>query len=231
MKGRRITTTTSLTVLCGAYLLARPVNAMSLQPLNLSDLTRQSTHIVQGTVEAVREGVDGNRLPYTEIEVKVSESVKGSATKDLTFRQFGLQTPQPSENGHKYVGLVAGMPGYAAGDQVLLFLGPVSSLGYRTTVGLGQGHFKLRGGSFENDANNAGLFRNVSYGNHNLSDKERSMTAVQQGAVAAETFVGLVRRAVNGNWWTTPVPRTPRPRGPRSSSTTPSTIITQEGAI
>jgi len=202
-----------------------------VKPPNLSDRTTQSTHIVRGTVEAVRERGDGNRRPYTETDIEVSESVKGSAPRDLTFRQFGLQSPRPAENGRKYVGLVAGMPRYAAGDQVLLFLGPVSGIGYRTTVGQGQGHFMLRGGSFENDANNAGLFRNVSYGNHNLSDKEKSMTAVQQGAVAAETFVGLVRRAVNGNWWTPSGPRTPRPRGLHSLPTTPATVSTQEGGI
>jgi len=230
MRLRRFVAAGALLALCGAGLLAPPAGAMSLRPLNVSDLVKQATHIVRGTVASVREGIDQNRLPYTEVEVTVSETVKGSAGTTLTFRQFGLQTPRPSENGHKYIGLIAGMPRYAAGDQVFLFLGPVSSIGYRTTIGLGQGHFALRGGNFQNDANNAGLFRNVGYGNHNLSDKEKSMTAVQQGAVGAETFVGLVRRAVSGNWWAALGPSAPRPRGPRPiASAGPS--VTAEGGL
>src|SRR5262249_53691315 len=227
---RRIITSAAL-ALCTAGLQAPLCRAMSLQPLNVTDLVRQSTTIVRGTVTEVREGVGSNRLPYTAVEVKVAESVKGSAGGTLTFRQFGLQSPRPTENGHRYVGLIAGMPRYAAGDDVLLFLGPESSLGYRTTIGLGQGHFALRGGNFENDANNAGLFRNVSYGNHTLSDREKPMPAVQQGAVAAGTFVALVRRAVNGNWWATPAPRTPHPRAPLPPSASPATIATEGGTL
>jgi hypothetical protein len=211
---RRFTMAAALIALGCAWLITPPVRAMSLQPLNLADLVRQSNQIVRGTVAAVNAGVDG-QLPYTEIKVNVAETIRGTAGKTLTFRQFGLQAPRPAADGRQYVGLVAGMPRYAAGDQVLLFLGPVSRIGYRTTVGLGQGHFSLRGGNLENDASNAGLFRNVNVGRAALSDKEQSMIATTQGAVGADAFLGLVRRAVSESWWNPPTTPISKPIAPK----------------
>jgi hypothetical protein len=226
MTFRRVSIAAALLALGGAWLLAPPSQALSLQPLNVSDLVRESTQIVRGTVTAVNEGMDLNHLPYTEIQVRVSETIRGASMATLTFRQFGLQTPQSAENGRRYVGLVAGMPRYAEGDNVLLFLGPVSAIGYRTTVGLGQGRFALRGGNFQNDFNNAGLFKNVTYGKPALSDREKSMVATEQGAVRADAFVGLVRQAVSGKWWDAPAAKIVRPgaRAPKRLATTPAEL-------
>ena len=162
MRIRRASIAAALLALGGAWLLAPPSRATSMKPLNLSDLVRESTHIVSGTVSAVSEGIDLNKIPYTEIQLKVSESIRGETNGKMTFRQFGLQSARPDENGRKFLGLIAGMPRYAVGDHVVLFLGPTSKIGYRTTVGLGQGHFALRGGTLQNDLNNSGLFRNLN---------------------------------------------------------------------
>ena len=227
---RRISLATALLALGGAWLMGPPSLAMSQQPLTLADLVRESTQIIRGEVTAVNEGVDHRLLPYTEVQVKVFETIRGVDESTLTFRQFGLQTPRPSSNGRRFVGSVPGIPRYAQGDKVLLFLGPVSMIGYRTTVGLGQGRFALRGGTYQNDVNNAGLFKDLTYGKRALNDSEKSMLAVRQGVVGADTFVSFVRRAVSGQWWDAPKAKRPIPPGtPKPFSSTPKTVDVNGG--
>jgi hypothetical protein len=208
----------SLVVLAGAWLWAPRVHAMNTKPLNIADLVRESSQIVVGRVLAVNQGMSANHLPYAEVQVKVVESISGDAAATVTFRQFGLQSPLPAANGRKYVGLVAGMPQYKAGDQVVLFLGKTSSIGFRTTIGLGQGKFTVRGGNLENEANNAGLFKDVDFGKRHLDDKEKHLVTTTQGAVGSDTFLSLLRRAVNGKWWVAPTTKkTPTPVQPGST--------------
>jgi len=208
----------ALAVLAGAWLWAPPSHAMNTKPMNLSDLVRESNQIVVGHVVAVNQGVGANHLPYTDVEVKVSESILGAGATTITFRQFGLQSPLPAADGRKYVGLVAGMPQYKAGEQVVLFLGKTSSIGYRTTIGLGQGKFALRGGNLENEVNNAGLFQNLDLGRRRLDDKEQHLVTTTQGAVGSDTFLSFLRRAVNGKWWVAPTKKkTPTRVQPGSS--------------
>jgi hypothetical protein len=198
-----------------AWLAAPPSLALSTKPINVADMIRLSDQIVTGTVTKVDQGTDERGLPYTEIQLKVAESVRGSAGGTLTFRQFGLQTPMPAANGRRFIGLVAGMPRYEKNEQVVLFLSRASSIGFRSTIGLEQGRFTLRGGNFENGANNAGLFQGVDFTGITLDAKESSLVATQQGAVSADTFMKVVRRAVHENWWANPVtPVDPRRNTP-----------------
>lgn len=207
----------ALVALGAAWLAPRPAFALTSKTVNMTDLVRQADQIVAGTVTDVTQGVDERGLPYTEIQLRVVESLRGGANGTLTFRQFGFQNAQPSANGRKQLNLVAGMPRYAENEYVLLFLSRTSGLGMRTTVGLEQGRFALRGGGYENGANNAGLFRNVDFSRITLNEKEQFLTTTQIGAVQADTFLGLVRRAVGEDWWA-PAP----PRGPRANPINPS---------
>jgi len=199
----------ALVVLGGAWLWGSPAQAMNAKPMNLSDLVRESNQIVVGSVSSVNQGIGANHLPYTDVEVKVSESILGTTGPTLTLRQFGLQSALPAADGRRYVGLVAGMPQYKAGEHVVLFLGKTSSIGYRTTIGLGQGKFALRGGNLENEVANAGLFQNINLGKTRLNDKEKHLVTTTQGAVGAETFLGFLRRAVSENWWSARTKKTP----------------------
>jgi hypothetical protein len=201
MKLKSVPAVAALMALGGAWLATPPSHALSAKQVNVADLVRQSGQIVSGTVTAVDQGIDDHGLPYTQVQLKVAQSIRGTAAGTLTFRQFGLQTAQPAANGRRLLGLVAGMPRYEKNDQVLLFLTQTSSIGFRTTVGLEQGHFALRGGNFENGANNAALFRGVDLSRAHLDAKESFLVTTQQGAVNADTFIGLVRRAVRENWW------------------------------
>ena len=215
MKRNTIPVIAAFLALGGAWLAAPPSLALSAKPVNVADMVRQADQIVSGTVAAVDQGFDQRGLPYTEVQVKVAESIRGIASATLTFRQFGLQTAMPAANGRKFLGLVAGMPRYAKGEQVVLFLSRASTIGFRSTVGLEQGRFVLRGGNLENGANNAGLFQNVDLSKVRLDAKEKFLVATQQGSLSADTFIEVVRRAVNENWFVVPTLPTPmRPTKP-----------------
>ena len=207
MRFRPIHIGAGLVALGAAWLAPQPSFALNAKPVNMTDLVRQADQIVAGAVTNVTEGVDAHGLPYTQIELSVVESIRGSASGTFTFRQFGFQTPQPAADGRKRLNLVAGMPQYTKNDHVMLFLSRTSSMGMRTTIGLGQGRFALRGGQYENLASNAGLFRNVDFSRFALNERERFLTTTEIGAVQAETFLGLVRRAVSENWWAPAPPR------------------------
>jgi hypothetical protein len=108
--------------------------------------------------------------------------------------------------GRIYVGGVAGLPHYTKGEYVLLFLGPESPAGFRTTIGLGQGKFGISAGNAMNQSGNRDLFLSVSTNRAPLTDKQRAMLATTKGVVSADTLVGLVQRAVSENWWGGPAP-------------------------
>ncbi len=180
-------------------ILAEPASATTLgRPLNVADLVRRSSDIVVGTVTRVADGQTGG-LAVVEVELDVKESIRGAARGRLNFRQLAPRAPERRADGRRYLGLVPGMPSYAKGDSVLLFLGPEGSRGLRTTVGLQQGRFELRAGQAENGVSNQGLFRGVTARPQDAG--EAAMLATARGGVRADALIGLVRRAVAEQWW------------------------------
>src|SRR6185436_17938742 len=120
-------------------------------------------------------------------------------------------------------GLVAGMPQYKAGDEVVLFLGKTSPIGFRATIGLGQGRFALRGGNVVNEVDNAGLFKDLDVRNRKLDEKERHLVTTTHGVLGADTFLSFLRRAVGEKWWNGS--NTPKPKAtPKPGSALPKTI-------
>ena len=191
----------ALLVAMGGVLAATPPSrATSISPMNISDLVRNSSDIVAGTVAAVRPGTMGN-IPYVEIELNVTDAVRGGAQRTLTFKRIGLQASAAPVDGRVAMGRVPGMTDFTVGEKVFLFLGPTSSRGFRAPVGLQQGKFTYGTGSVRNDRQNVGLFTNVNLTNKPLNEKEQAMVTTTQGALDSGTFVAFVRRAVVGNWW------------------------------
>ena len=182
--------------------LAPAAQAAKLVPQNLTQLIGQSESIVAGTVKSVTDGIDADGIPYTEITIAVGSSAKGQIAGDTeyTFRQFGLLRPRTMDNGHNL--LAAAPEGFARwheGESVVAFLyKPASRTGLQTTAGMAQGKLSMMGGSLVNEFNNAGLFAGVEI-DAALSPEEQNMLT-SPGAVDAETFMGLVSRAVSENW-------------------------------
>lgn len=174
----------------------------SSRQLNLVDLVGQSQLILRGTIKSVTDGIDERGIPYTEVTLRVSEALRGDVKGDYTFRQFGLLKPRPT--GHGTVNLMvtpAGWATYTKGEETILFLFKRAAwTGLQTTVGLGQGKFKVQMAGATNQLNNAGLFQNVTIDKSLLGSKEQRALLTQKGAVNVNAFVSLVRQAVQEKW-------------------------------
>lgn len=168
---------------------------------NLAELTRLAPDIVVGEVVALGDGIDANRLPYTEVTVRLSRTVKGKLGGTVRFRQFGMRQPRPTTDGLTNVMLTpAGWPHYAVGEEVMLFLyHPGRASGLRTTVGLEQGKFTVRDGRIANAADNAGLLDRVALP---AARAARSRAVVgKRGPADAAAFIDLVDTAVRERWF------------------------------
>ena len=174
----------------------------SRREVNVVDLVANSELILRGTVASVTDGIDDRGIPYTEVTLHVSDAIRGQVTGDYTFRQFGLLKPRDLGNGQtNLMATPAGWATYTKGEETILFLNKHAAwTGLQTTVGLGQGKFKVAMAGAVNQSNNAGLFKNVTIDPTLLGTKEQRVMMTQQGPVNVNAFVGLVKQAINGQW-------------------------------
>ena len=101
-----------------ALCAATPALATVVLRLPLARIASEAARIVHGTVVDVRSGRDDVGLPATWITLDVARTVKGPAARRLTVKQFGVAEPLPDGTA----GHIAGLPRYAVGDEVVLFL-------------------------------------------------------------------------------------------------------------
>lgn len=192
-------------IVVGALLLLVAVSpaAAQVRHQNLAELTSLAPDIIVGSVVDVRDGLDADNLPWTEVTVAVARTVKGTLGGKATFRQFGMQTPRPAADGRTNVMLTpAGWPHFAVGEEVMLFLfHPGRSSGLRTTVGLDQGKFTIRDGRIANGAGNAGLLDRMSLPAARAG-RSRALLG-GRGPVDAAAFIDLVDTAVREKWFET----------------------------
>ena len=174
--------------------------AKNVKKQNLVELLAHTDSIVIGTVTGTTDGFQQG-LPYTEITVKVAQSVKGNHGETFTFRQFGLIEPKATGDGRVNLMVTpAGWPTYTKGESVMLFLHqPASQTGFQTTAGLTQGKFSIRGGQVANDLRNEAMFEGVTI-NAKLSKAQQDLVKQSSGAYQADAFFALLRRAVEENW-------------------------------
>jgi len=174
--------------------------AKNIKKQNLVELLTHADSIVVGTVTGKTDGFQDG-LPYTEITLKVGQSVKGDHGSTYTFRQFGLIEPKAMGDGRVNLMVTpAGWPTYAKGEQVMLFLHkPASATGFQTTAGLTQGKFTIRGDRIANGIDNADLFDGIRI-NRPLDRGQQNLVEQHSGAYAAPDFFALVRTAVEEEW-------------------------------
>jgi hypothetical protein len=168
---------------------------------NLANLIEEAEVIIHGDVVSVTDGIENN-IPYTEVRIKVRESLRGSAGEVYTFRQFGLTKPRSLGNGLvSYNTTPVGWPTYEQNEEVVLFLyKPARKTGLRTTAGLRQGKLKVKDGQIVSQQNNEGLFDGFTVDASVLDKDDAKMLKTKRGPVDAGAFVKLVRRAVKENW-------------------------------
>jgi hypothetical protein len=123
-------------------------------PVSLDQMTRRADRIVHGSVMSVRVEPHPQltNLSTVVITMQVQDTLKGKPSTTLTFRQFiwDLRDKQDAAR-------------YLKGQELLLFLNPISQYGLTSPVGLEQGRFRITrdrtGKAYAaNGRDNAGLF-------------------------------------------------------------------------
>ena len=104
-------------------------------PRNLVQLTGTAETIVHGRISwvHVEPHPQYRNLNSVVVTVAVSRSLKGTADKTITFRQF-IWDPRDAIDG----------AGYRRGDEVILFLNKPTQVGFTSPVGLQQGRFLVQ---------------------------------------------------------------------------------------
>ena len=150
-------------------------------PRALDQLTAEAETIVHGSVVStkIEPHPKLRNLNTIVVSLKVHDTYKGTAGKSLRFRQYVWESPA----------LEAAQ--YRKGQELLLFLGPVSEYGLSSPVGLEQGRFRiLRTGKSApttlNGRGNAGLFNSVlaRAKAHNLTLSSRTAEIAQRNQAA-----------------------------------------------
>lgn len=201
MKKRVKVSLISMLTICLTILGTTAINSASMKQRNLVDLISLSEMIVVGDVISVTDGIENN-IPYTEITVAIKETIRGDISGTYSFRQFGLIQPRVMDDGRTNLMVSPdGWPTYQDGQEVVLFLYKSARItGFRTTVGLFQGKFDIVDGQIHNRINNNGLFANMAFDKGLLNRAEEKILLTEQGAIDAELFISVVRKAVQQRW-------------------------------
>ena len=159
-------------ILGALALCVAPTGATAVWQFNLAEMTQRAHKIYVGTVRSVTAdtvAVGGGQLSILVYRLSVEEDllgetalVKGARLAEI--RMLGKQRQVRAGNLQSLNALPA-MPEMAVGQSYLVFATAPSAIGLSTMVGLGQGCFKLYGQGDDrmavNEANNAGLFRDM----------------------------------------------------------------------
>ena len=169
---------------------------------NIVELLSQSNDIVVGHVYSVTDGIDDHGVPYTEVTLRISESIRGGLSGDYKFRQFGLLAPRLTADGkRKMMSGPAGFPKYTTGEDICLFLRPRAAwTGFRMPAGVTNGKFTIVAGRAENGAGNIGLFQNVRVEAGLATDLDKRLLTTGSGPLNPDAFLSFVRRAVREHW-------------------------------
>jgi hypothetical protein len=154
------------------FLVHTPLVATIVQQLNLAEMTQRASRIYLGTVLSTTEGtveVGGGQLPVVTYRISVEEDLLGVTPETgderiAEIRMLGKSKPVQVGN-IRSVAALPDLPVLAVGQTYLIFTTQPSAIGLSTTVGLGQGCFKVYGRGEDklavNEVNNSGLFRGM----------------------------------------------------------------------
>jgi len=154
-------------------LTAAPAGAGMVLKMDLADLAQRADGIFRGTVLSVEPGTvaaGGGEIPTVTYRLRVDEAFKGdwSATKGIAeVTMVGTIKQQASNESYVRLSRLPELPNLVPGAQYVLFTTEPSRIGLSTTVGLGQGAFKLytsadRQEMAANQLDNAGLSETIN---------------------------------------------------------------------
>ena len=176
---------------------ALPLGATTLQQMNLDQLVDNAGNVADVTIVNMTTGtvsVGGTTLPTVTVQAKVNEPFKGDFTEvkgDLvleitmvgTVKDTGIQV-----GDQRSFSALPQLPQLVVGGQYILMTTPPSAIGLSTTVGLGQGAFRVYEESkvemVVNEFNNSGLFNGMGIQSNGGAITREELVAAIQAAVA-----------------------------------------------
>jgi len=136
--------------------------------MGLGDLVDNADKIFRGTVLSKEPGtvsMGGSEFSTVVYTVEVNEALKGDfgAKPMVTLTMLGNLKQDVSTGNAKRLSVIDMNPDLAVGSDYVLFTTAASSAGLSTTVGLGQGTFRIFDGADSRDMtanllNNHGIF-------------------------------------------------------------------------
>jgi hypothetical protein len=134
------------------------VDAATVRLLLLDEIIDTAAIAFQGTCTANRveqDTVTNFIVTYTTFEVR--DVIKGNVTATHVIKQIGGTLPG-GESGM----IVQGVPKFVVGEEYVVFLAGVSSLGFSSPVGLSQGRFEVQQGAAGKSIANGKDFRELT---------------------------------------------------------------------
>lgn len=160
-----------------ALFTASPAHAATVLSLNLDELSARAGRVFRGRVLDARAGsveAGGATLPTTTYRIQVDEAFKGRYAKGAKgeaiaeIRMIGSARETAKARGEvRTLSLMPDVPRLEVGQEYLLFTTVPGRAGLSTTVGLGQGSFRVyrpkgRAPVAVNAFDNKGLLRGMS---------------------------------------------------------------------
>jgi hypothetical protein len=187
-------------VLC---LFSTVPQASTVMQLNLGEMVQRADRIYRGTVLTVRTGTveaGGGQLPIAIYRLRVDEAFRGEFPEVKGLRIAEIRTLgklAPARSGALRSAVVLPqMPTLETGGTYLVLTTRPSAIGLSTTVGLGQGCFRIvQVGKEEqaiNEANNSGLLRDMPAPAARAAARTAAASA-DTGAIAYADLAGRIR--------------------------------------
>jgi len=111
---------------------------MTMQ-LDLAQIVAAADRAFVGRVVSVHADRDQAGLPSTWVTFAVDQVIKGTVGGTLTIKQFGTATRLSDGSLLR----LPGLPTYATGDEMVVFLSGESEAGFSSPIGLAQGKFPI----------------------------------------------------------------------------------------
>jgi hypothetical protein len=191
-----------------SLVLSTSLHASTVMQLNLGEMVQRADRIYRGTVVGVTSGavsVGGGQLPTVTYRLRVDESFRGEFVTMKGVRIAELRTLgklAPVQRGvMRSAVTLPHMPELVVGQTYLVMTTRPSAIGLSTTVGLGQGCFRVEQVGKEevvaNEVNNQGLFRGMTPPADPRSQARVTAAAAPSGApLSYSDLAGRIRGLV-----------------------------------
>lgn len=185
-----------LLIVLALSVLWAPAQAATVLQLNLEQMVDRAERIFRGTVLDVREGTvqaGGAELPTVTYRVRVDEAFKGTyqEVKGMQIAEItmlGKLKQGQTSTTTRSVPLID-LPRLEVGKDYLLLTTQPSAIGLSTTVGLGQGAFRVTGKPGQelavNGNQNLGLLKGMGGVSGNVVPNQNGSGPVSYTALAA----------------------------------------------